>query len=68
MRGLTRDCLAELTHRKIIWLYVIVAIMMVGAIVIAGQLKFSLGQTGSEGVDAKNFFEFRAQTVTVILW
>jgi len=68
MRGITRDCLAELTRRKIIWLYALVAILMVGAIVIAGQLNLGSGYSDSEDIDAINFFDYRAQAVTIVFW
>lgn len=68
MRGITRDCAAELTSRKIIWLYAIVAILMIGAIVVTGKYILEPGQIDAGDVGARNFFDFRAQRVTYVLW
>ena len=51
MRGITRDCVAELFDRKIIWLFAVITLIAVVVIILSGNIQFGGSFTSGDDMD-----------------
>ncbi|UCD63248.1 MAG: hypothetical protein JSW34_10925 [Candidatus Zixiibacteriota bacterium] len=57
MRGFTRDSIVQLLDRKTIWLFAVVTVIMVAALIVVGNARFQGGPHGEIEFDAREINE-----------
>ena len=69
MRGITRDCIVEMTARKVKWLYAVITVIMVGSIIIVSQVRVYQDPGSLQELGARTFDQFRGEAlVRVFDW